>query len=409
VPKPSTAEHRRLADSHDRAADWKRWGPYLAERAWGTVREDYSDPGRGDPWTHFPHDHARSRAYRWNEDGLGGWCNRYQNLCMAWSFWNGKDPILKERLFGLTNAEGNHGEDVKEYYRYLDGTPTHSYMRMLYKYPQVEYPYAALVQGARERGRQDREFELMDAIGAALAEGRYFDIVIEYAKVDEADVICRMTAHNRGPEPAELHVLPQLWFRNTWSWGHDDRRPSLRAEAGHVVAEHRHLGQMHWHVDGDPTFLFADNDTNAERLHGGVNPGPYPKDAFHDYIVGGRADAVNPGLVGTKAAALLKSTVGPGEAYTATIRLSAGPVENPFIDADSLRKTRRDEADEFYEAIHRPGLSADEKHVQRSALSGLLWSKQFYHYSVELWKRGDPAGPPPPEGHRAARNDGWEH
>ena len=239
MPKPSTAEHRRLADSHDRAADWKRWGPYLAERAWGTVREDYSDPGRGDPWTHFPHDHARSRAYRWNEDGLGGWCNRYQNLCMAWSFWNGKDPILKERLFGLTNAEGNHGEDVKEYYRYLDGTPTHSYMRMLYKYPQVEYPYAALVQGARERGRQDREFELMDAIGAALAEGRYFDIVIEYAKVDEADVICRMTAHNRGPEPAELHVLPQLWFRNTWSWGHDDRRPSLRAEAGHVVAERR--------------------------------------------------------------------------------------------------------------------------------------------------------------------------
>ena len=263
--------------------------------------------------------------------------------------------------------------------------------------------------GARGRDRRDREFELMDAIGGALAEGRYFDVEIEYAKVDEADVVCRLTAHNRGPEAAALHILPQLWFRNTWSWGYDDRRPSLRAEGGLVVAEERHLGEMHWYVDGSPNFLFTENDTNSARLYGVGPPGGYYKDAFNDYVVDRRADAVNPSGVGTKAAAHLTSMVEPGGSMVVAVRLSTRPEGNPFVSPNSLFTKRGAEADEFCGAIHRPGLTADEKHVQRSSLARLLWSKQFYHYSVELWKRGDPAGPPPPTARASARNRSWDH
>ena len=271
-----TAEHQRLADSQARRADWKNWGPYVAERAWGTVREDYSPDG--DAWNFFPHDHARSRAYRWNEDGLAGFCNRFQNLCMAIALWNGRDPILKERLFGLSGPEGNHGEDVKEYYYYLDATPTHSFMRMLYKYPQVEFPYARLVEENARRSRSDREFELFDAIGDAFRAGRYFDVFIEYAKVDQEDILCRVTAINRGPEPAPLHVLPHVWFRNSWSWGHSPDRPELRGERNASVRVwHKHLGECWWYVDvrpHAPELLFTENETNLERLFG--VPMPFP-------------------------------------------------------------------------------------------------------------------------------------
>ena len=312
---PDTAEHRRLAASAARTADWKNWGPYLAERAWGTVREDYSSDG--DAWIYFPHDHARSRAYRWNEDGLAGFCNRFQNICFSLALWNGKDPILKERLFGLTNGQGNHGEDVKEYYFYLDGVPSHAYMRMLYKYPQVEYPYAWLVEESRRRSRAEPEFELVDAIGAELRQGRYFDVFVEFAKADHEDILCRVTAVNRGPDPAELHILPHAWFRNTWSWAHDPRRGELRAVgAGQVSVQHRHLGKWWWYVDTEPTkpdLLFTENDTNTERLFGVPNSSPFVKDGFHDYVVADQRDRVNPAGTGTKAAAHYRGTLGPGE------------------------------------------------------------------------------------------------
>ena len=333
----ATAEHRRLADSAARRADWKHWGPYVAERAWGTVREDYSPSG--DAWSSFPHDHARSRAYRWNEDGLAGFCNRFQNLCLGLALWNGRDPILKERLFGLTNDEGNHGEDVKEYYFYLDGVPSHAYMRMLYKYPQVEYPYARLVEENRRRSRAEPEFELVDAIGDALREGRYFDVFVEYAKADQEDILCRVTAINRGPEPAELHVLPHAWFRNTWSWGHDPRRPELRADGpGRVRVEHRHLGVRWWYVDAEPRspeLLFTENETNAERLFGVPNASPYVKDAFHEYVVGGRRDRVNPERRGTKAAAHYRATARPRRVARRPHSTRRPPARRP------LRRLRR--------------------------------------------------------------------
>ncbi len=411
APRADTAEHRRLADSAARRADWKDWGPYVSERAWGTVREDYS-PG-GDAWSYFPHDHARSRAYRWNEDGLAGFCNRFQNLCLGLALWNGRDPILKERLFGLSNAEGNHGEDVKEYYFYLDGVPSHAYMKLLYKYPQVEYPYARLVDENRRRGRTEPEYELADALGGALAEGRYFDVFVEYAKADGDDILCRVTAVNRGPEPAELHVLPHAWFRNTWGWGHDARRPELRADGGgRVEVTHRHLGRRWWHVEParrPPDLLFTENDTNAERLFGAANAGPYVKDAFHEYVVGGRHDRVNPDRRGTKAAARYVEVVEPGGSMVVRTRFARDRMDAPFLGFDAVVAARAAEADEFYAAIHPPGLTVDEAMVQRQAYAGLLWNKQFYHYSVELWLDGDPAGPPPPPGRQDGRNAGWRH
>ncbi len=413
---PNTAEHKRLAASETRAADWKNWGPYLSERAWGTVREDYSP--HGNAWEYLPHDHARSRAYRWNEDGLGGFCNRFQNTCLAVALWNERDPILKERLFGLTGNEGNHGEDVKEYYFYLDGTPTHAYMKMLYKYPQVEYPYARLVE---ENGRRDRlapEFELIDALHDAFAESRYFDVFIEYAKEDEEDILCRITAVNRGPDPAALHVLPHLWYRNTWAWGYDRPKPTLHdASNGSNVAvvrgEHPHLGERFWYVfapgSEPPELLFTENETNAEHLFGAANASPYVKDGIHEAVVNKHLDRVNPAREGTKVAARIRTVIAPGESYTVKVRFSNQALARPFADFCKIFDRRIEEADAFYDAIQPPNLTADERSVQRQAFAGLLWSKQFYHYSTELWLKGDPAAPPPPDSRLFGRNSDWGH
>ncbi len=412
--QPQTAEHKRLAASEARRADWKHWGPYLSERAWGTVREDYS--ATGEAWDYFPHDHARSRAYRWNEDGLAGVSNRFQNMCLAVALWNERDPFLKERLFGLTGSEGNHGEDVKEYYFYLDNTPTHSYMKMLYKYPQVEFPYARLVDENRQRGRDEPEFELADALRDVFEQGRYFDVFVEYAKAAQEDILCRITVVNRGPEPAPIHVLPHLWYRNTWSWGYGHTRPELRASAPNTVyAEARHLGERWWHVDGGVaaqragSLLFTENETNSERLFGWPNTIPYVKDGINDAVVHGLTDRVNPEQVGTKVAAHFQTTVAPGGTFTVRVRFSDIQHDDAFGDFDAVFEQRIEEADEFYAAVQRPDLSQDERRVQRQALAGLMWTKQFYHYSVELWLKGDPAQPPPPESRKAGRNADWKH
>jgi hypothetical protein len=406
-----TAEHRRLTDSEARRADWKRWGPYVSERAWGTVREDYSATGKA--WDYFPHDHARSRTYRWNEDGLAGICNRFQNICMAVALWNEQDPILKERLFGLTGPQGNHGEDVKEYYFYLDNVPSHAYMKMLYRYPQVEFPYRELVEENQQRGKEVTEYELVDALRQVWEQGRYFDVYIEYAKADQEDILCRISAVNRGPDPAPIHVLPHLWFRNAWSWGYGRPRPELRAfDARTVRVEERHLGRRWWYVEGaglhgDSPLLFTENETNFERLFGTPNPGPYVKDGIHNAVVGGISEAVNPEGVGTKVAAHFQATVDPGETFTARVRFSDPAYEEPFADFDEVFQRRIREADEFYAAVQRPDLSDDERQVQRQALAGLLWTKQFYHYSVELWLEGDPGQPAPPSSRKQGRNADW--
>jgi hypothetical protein len=411
VAAPKTAEHLRLAESEARRADWKRWGPYVSERAWGTVREDYS--ASGDAWNYFPHDHARSRAYRWNEDGLAGFCNRFQNVCLALAFWNERDPILKERLFGLSGPEGNHGEDVKEYYYYLDGTPTHSYMKMLYKYPQVEFPYGRLVEENGRRSRSDPEYELFDAIGEDFRAGRYFDIFIEYAKATQEDVLCRITAVNRGPEAAPLHVLPHLWYRNTWSWGYHPRKYGIRAVDDTTVhAEHRHFGDRWWSIEpgpGGPALLFTENETNYERLFGAPNLSPYVKDAFHETIIHGRADRVNPERRGSKTAAHYHATVAPGGSWTVRVRFSDVRHRDPFHEFDAIFANRIAEANQFHAKLEGTELGEDERRVQRQAIAGLLWSKQCYHYSVELWLKGDPAGPPPPPHRAGGRNANWSH
>ena len=414
-----TAEGQRLADSAARKADWKNWGPYLSERAWGTVREDYS--ANGDAWGYFPHDHARSRAYRWNEDGLGGFCNRFQNVCLAVALWNERDPILKERLFGVSGEEGNHGEDVKEYYFYLDGTPSHSYMKMLYKYPQAEFPYARLVEESQRRDRLAPEYELVDALRETFAEGRYFDVFIEYAKAGEEDILCRITAINRGPDPAPIHILPHLWFRNTWSWGYKPQRPVLEAaepvgDAATVRLRNRHLGERWWYVSVGairesplPPLLFTENDTNDERLYGTPNPSPYVKDGIHESVVNGRKDRVNPLGKGTKVAAHFQAILNPGEVLAVQVHFSPIRLAQPFDAFESVFEQRLREADEFYAALLPGRAGDDEKHVMRQALAGLLWSKQFYHYSVELWLKGDPGLPPPPKSRLDGRNIRWSH
>jgi hypothetical protein len=409
-----TAEHRRLADSEARLADWKRWGPYLSERAWGTVREDYS--ATGEAWDYFPHDHARARAYRWNEDGLAGFCNRFQNICLALALWNERDPYLKERLFGLTGPQGNHGEDVKEYYFYLDSTPTHSYAKMLYKYPQVEYPYAQLVEESWRHGRESPEFELIDALREALELNRYFDVFVEYAKADQEDILCRISVVNRGPDPAPIHVLPHLWYRNSWGWGYDRPRPELRAiDEVSVYAQGRHIGERWWYVDGvaraqaSPLLLFTENDTNVERLFNWPNASPYVKDGINAAVVHGRADRVNPEGKGTKVAAHFEKTLAPGETFTVRVRFANVSQAEAFADFDAIFSQRLQEADEFYAAIQRPDLSEDERRVQRQSFAGLLWSKQFYHYSIELWLKGDPGQPKPPESRVRGRNAHWAH
>jgi len=413
---PHGAEARRLEDSASRTQHWKRWGPYLSERAWGTVREDYSPHGTA--WEHLSHDHARSKAYRWNEDGLGGISDRHQFICFALALWNGRDPILKERLFGLTGHEGNHGEDAKEYYFYLDSTPTHSYMKYLYKYPQAEFPYTRLVEENRHRGRDQPEFELMDT--GVFDQDRYFDVFIEYAKAAPDDLLIQIDIVNRGPEPAELTVLPTVWFRNTWSWGLDIRRPRLRNGEplfgrGHGISAielaHNYYGRRRLFCEGLPPLLFTENETNAQRLYGEDNSSTYVKDGIHDYIVQGRKEAVNPALVGSKAAAHYVVTVASGETHSIRLRLTDGEGSADMfgVPFDTIVAQRRQEANEFYREHEVDGLSEDARSIQRQAFAGLLWSKQFYHYEVDRWLRGDPSGPEPPSDRLHGRNSDWPH
>ncbi len=407
------AERRRLEDDAQRTSNWKRWGPYLAERQWGTVREDYSE--YGSCWDYFPHDHARSRTYRWGEDGLLGICDRECRLAFGLALWNGNDPILKERLFGLTGPEGNHGEDVKECYYYLDSTPTHSYMKALYKYPQRAYPYTELVHENRQRGHGDREYELADT--GIFADNRYFDVTAEYAKAAPDDIRIRITVANRGPDAATLHLLPTLWYRNTWSWGRDGERfhpkPSLRRDgAARIVGDHATLGRMLLDAapasSGErPLLLFTDNETNAERVFGSSSASPYVKDAFHDYVVDGRSSAVNPAEVGTKAAAYYRLDVPAGEERIVELRLAADGTG--ARDAHEVFAQRIREADAFYSSRISEPLSDEERRVARQAYAGLLWSKQFYHYSVQEWLEGDPAHPAPPAARRDGRNAEWGH
>ena len=407
------AEEQRLEDSRDRKAHWKRWGPYVSERAWGTVREDYSAGGIA--WDYFPHDHARSRAYRWNEDGLAGICDRHQTICFALALWNGRDPILKERLFGLTGSEGNHGEDVKEYYFYLDSTPTHSYMKYLYKYPQAEFPYARLVEENRSRGKQDPEFELMDT--GVFDDNRNFDVFVEYAKADAEDILIKITVSNRGPEVAGIHLLPTVWFRNRWSWGeNDDPKPIARDGSSTsglttIELEHFTLGHRRLYCEGAPELLFTENETNTQRLFDSANTSPHVKDAFHDYVIHGHQDAVNPEKTGTKAAAHYALTVGPGESATIRLRLTNQTIEsNPAMfekEFEQLFETRQQEADDFYATVIPQDLSIDARNVMRQAFAGMLWSKQFYHYVVKQWLEGDPKTPAPPKERQNGRNHQW--
>ena len=396
-----TAEQLRLQE----ARAWRNWGPYLSERAWGTVREDYSRSGT--PWEYFPHDHARSRAYRWNEDGIAGICDRHQLVCFALALWNGRDPILKERLFGLGGNEGSHGEDVKEYYFYVDSTPTHSYLKYLYKYPQAAFPYSKLLEGNLLRSRAEPEYELIDT--GAFDQDRYFDVFIEYAKASPEDILIRITAVNRAPEPAVIDLLPTIWFRNTWSWGLDARKPHLIADTTGIRISHFELGERWLLYEGAPKLLFTDNETNFERLFGAPNHGPYVKDGINDYLAHGKQNAVNPLKIGTKAAACYRLQLGAGQAGTIRLRLTTSPDTAFGPGFDKLFETRINEADEFYQAIAPKDLNADERMVQRQAFAGLLWSKQFYHYNVRRWLRGDPAQPEPPRERLRGRNSGWTH
>ena len=404
------AERARLCGHANGAGAWRRWGPYLSERQWGTVREDYSADGSA--WDSFPHDHARSRAYRWGEDGIAGLSDDQQRLCLAVALWNGRDPILKERFFGLTNGEGNHGEDVKELYWFLDGTPTHSYMKMLYKYPQQEYPYEQLVRESRARGVGEPEFELIDT--GAFDEDRYFDVEVEHAKADVDDVLVRITAINRGPDAAELHVLPQTWFRNTWTWKGEEK-PSIRqVHDGALVVTHGTLGEYRIECDADAPALFCDNETNAARLWGqGQTSPPFPKDAINDAVVRGRSDAVNPMKEGTKAAWHVRLTIPAGQRRVVRVRLRrAGHAEalSPAFDGfDRTIQERIREADAFYADIQRGMSDPEHIRVQRQAFAGMLWSKQFYNYDVREWLAGDPGQPPPPRERRAGRNNAWDH
>jgi hypothetical protein len=412
-----TAEETRLEEARIEKTLWKKWGPYLSERQWGTVREDYSDSGNA--WDYFNHDQARSRAYRWGEDGLAGISDDMQRLCFAIALWNGKDPILKERLFGLTNSEGNHGEDVKEYYFYLDSTPTHSYMKYLYKYPHDAYPYEKLITTNQQRSRLEFEYELLDT--GVFDENRYFDVFVEYAKASADDILIRITAFNRGREPAALHVLPTLWFRNVWSWGGPDTRPELRAtnpsEGPAIVASHPELGQRFLYAEGASELLFTENETNYERLFGSANRTRHVKDGINDYIVQRRHDAVNPERQGTKASAHYALTVGPGQSQVLRLRLTdvaAGTSSRkgqggPFAGFDVTMDMRRREADEFYASIIPASLDAGSANVMRQALAGMLWSKQFYFYDVDKWLKERGNDPFDPDRRAAPRNDHWHH
>src|SRR5271170_4407085 len=404
----TNAEKRRLAEEAAGKEKWKSFGPYLSERQWGTVREDYSSGGTA--WDYLPHDHARSRVYRWGEDGIAGVSDDQCRLCLSLALWNGKDPVLKERIFGLTNSEGNHGEDAKELYYYLDATPTHSYLKMLYKYPQREFPYAQLVEeNARRKGQPELpEFELLDT--GIFDDDRYFDVFVEYAKAGPEDLLMRVTVHNRGPEAATIHLLPQLWFRNTWSWKQDLAKPELSSTYhGVIVAKHAELGSFYFYSAGKPEILLCDNETNVRRLYGRNGVSGYFKDAFHDFIVNGNQSAVNPSHIGTKAGVLHKLTVPAGSSVIVRLRLSRMNTAEPFADFDAVFDTRIQEADEFYAGLQGGITTADECDVQRQAFAGMIWSKQFFYYDVAEWIKGDPAQPPPPPERKHARNSEWKH
>lgn len=383
----------------------------MSERAWATVREDYSEGGNA--WGYFPHEHARFKAYRWSEDGIGGISDDKQRLCMAMAFWNGKDAILKERMFGLTGAEGNHGEDVKEVFFYLDSTPTHSYLKMNYKYPQAAFPYAALIAENQKRSRQEGEFELWDT--GIFAEDRYFDIDIEYAKAAPDDILCRVTVRNRGPEPAPIHVLPTVWFRNTWSWGRKDTKPWMNLEgkgsAAYVRASHDAIGEYVVRADGPAEWLFCENETNNKHLYGALNASPYPKDAFHRRIIAGERDAVNPDHKGTKTAAVFHRVLKPGEEWIVRMRLTGPSAKRAeaFADFDAVFATRIAETDDFYNTVQPAQMTDDERLVHRQGLAGMMWAKQFFHYIVEDWLEGDPGMPKPPESRKDGRNWEWRH
>ncbi|HTY61350.1 MAG TPA: glucosidase [Acidobacteriota bacterium] len=405
-------EHERLRQAQEHTVHWRRWGPYLSERQWGTVREDYS--ADGDAWAHFPHDQARSRAYRWGEDGLLGLSDNHQRLCFAVALWNGEDPILKERLFGLANGEGNHGEDVKECYYYLDNTPSHSYMKALYKYPQASYPYLRLVEENRRRGKDLPEFELIQT--GVFDEDRYFDVFVEYAKAGADDIVIRITAMNLGPDDAVLHVLPTLWFRNTWDWHTGNPKPALRLEQSGgnfsiIRAEHPSLGKMWLASTGGIGALFTENETNRQRLFGIENSSPYVKDGIDSFVVHGDLRAVNPQMTGTKAAFHHRQNLAPGASCVIRLRLSNQPMGPDSLagELDAAFAMRKHEADEFYSALAPEGMDPDARAVARQAFAGMLWNKQFYHYVVKDWLEGDPTGPPVSEKRKQGRNHAWEH
>ncbi|MFL6254746.1 MAG: MGH1-like glycoside hydrolase domain-containing protein, partial [Pyrinomonadaceae bacterium] len=416
-------EQLRLKEKTDASVrPWRMWGPYVSERAWGTVREDYSPYGTA--WDYFTHDHARSRAYRWGEDGIAGFCDRYQVLCFALALWNGRDPILKERMFGCVASEANHGEDVKEYYFYLDATPTHSYMKFLYKYPQAAYPYERLIQENRARGAQAPEFELLDT--GIFDDDRYFDVFVEYAKVSPEDIVIRIEAFNRGPEDAQLHLLPHLWFRNTWAW-YPEARPepsithgpagpdfnSLKATDVRSVpglAFEYSLGARYLYAESGGRPLFTFNETNGPRIWGVESRRPYVKDAFHRYVVDGERAAVNPEPLGTKACFHYSNLDVPaGGSVVVRLRLTGAVLKEPLREVDEIVAVRRREADEFYEEIHPPKANEDERRVQRQALAGMLWTKQIYIYDVHEWLDGDNPAWPPPESRKTIRNVHWKH
>jgi hypothetical protein len=416
MPPPNTprgsAERTRMEEERLRLAYWTRWGPYVSARQWGTVREDYS--ADGDAWTYFPHDHARSRAYRWGEDGIFGICDNHQRLCFALALWNGEDPILKERFFGLSSPEGNHGEDVKEYYFYLDNVPTHSYMKALYKYPQRAFPYEDLVRENGRRTKADPEYELLDT--GVFADDAYFDVFVEYAKLTSDDVAIAVTAINRGGEERRLHLLPTLWFRNSWSWAPGHAKPVLEATraadgAPVILARHPELGDRRLLCEGAPELLFTENETNAERLYGTPNATPYVKDGIDERVVHGRREAVNPAQTGTKAAAWYALDVPAGASRVVRLRLSEGePREGAFgAPFDRMVAQRGREADEFYAMVNPYALGEERRRVQRQAFAGMLWSKQFYHYVVRDWLNGDPLQPKPPAARRHGRNHNWRH
>ena len=401
------AERQRLAAADSGERPWRAWGPYVAERAWGTVREDYSE--HGEAWDHFPHDQARSRTYRWNEDGMAAVCDTAQTFCLGLALWNGVDPILKERMFGLTGPQGNHGEDVKEYWWYTDSTPTHSWMSWRYHYPQREFPYGDLVDESARRGKDEREYELVDT--GVFADDRYWVVEVDYAKADTHDLLMRIRVTNQGPDEATAHVLPTLWFRNTWAWGlpGQDRTPMIRRDGSQLLARHHRLGRLTLQGDGDPRFAFCDNETNAEQLWGVPGRSAFPKDGINDHVVHG-SDTINPAEVGTKAALHYQLTVPAGQTREVRVRLVAGDVTTLDLGDGFAGEIARcqAEADAFFGALG-PELDADRALVLRQATAGMMWGKQFFHYDVERWLAGDPAGPPPPENRRSGRNSAWRH